>query len=96
ESDRIQTLAEELIKLGVSIQEAEDGFTIKGGKIPAGGTVLGHGDHRLAMAMAVLGLNANAPVCIEGAEIISESFPEFVECLGTAGANMSMMDQEPM
>jgi 5-enolpyruvylshikimate-3-phosphate synthase len=46
--------------------------------------------------MAVLGLNASEAVCIDGAEIIAESFPEFVECLGSAGAHFSVLNPEPM
>jgi 3-phosphoshikimate 1-carboxyvinyltransferase len=95
ESDRIQTLCQELSKLGVAAQEAEDGFTIQGGILPGGGTVQSHGDHRLAMAMAVLGLGASAPVSIEGAEMIDESFPGFIDCLQELGANLSIVHEEP-
>jgi 3-phosphoshikimate 1-carboxyvinyltransferase len=99
ESDRIHTLAEELGKLGVVIEEMEDGFRIEGGtQPPLGGTVISHGDHRLAMAMAILGLNAGTKVCIDGAEIIAESFPEFVDTLISIGADAQILspDPEPM
>jgi 3-phosphoshikimate 1-carboxyvinyltransferase len=85
ESDRIHTLCQELGTLGVEVREAEDGFTVMGGQI-AGGQVDAHGDHRLAMAMAVAGLVSQAPVCVEGAEIIDESFPGFVDSLKALGA----------
>ena len=95
ESDRILTLCEEMSTLNVDVNEVDDGFTVNGGSLPYGGTVRGHGDHRLAMAMAVLGLGASAPVCIEGAEMIDESFPEFIECLQTLGANVNISGEEP-
>jgi 3-phosphoshikimate 1-carboxyvinyltransferase len=96
ESDRIHTLTEELMKLDVVVSEQRDGFTIEGGRMPGGGMVMGHGDHRLAMAMAVLGLNAGSEVGIDGAEIISESFPEFVDSLISVGAAMHVASPEPM
>ncbi|RPI98131.1 MAG: 3-phosphoshikimate 1-carboxyvinyltransferase [Chloroflexi bacterium] len=95
ESDRIHTLCEELGRLGVVTEEADDGFTIHGGT-PGGGTVQSHGDHRLAMAMTVAGLAARAPVIVEGAEIIDESFPAFMETLCRLGANISVEEDNPV
>ena len=76
ESDRIATVASELRALGVRVEERDDGMTIDGGGIDGGGT-RSHGDHRLAMAMAVAGLNARGDVRIDGAEAVSVSYPEF-------------------
>lgn len=87
ESDRISTLCQELRTLGVEVKEAEDGFIVSGGQI-TGGQVEAHGDHRLAMAMAVAGLVSQAPVCVEGSEIINESFPGFVDSLKILGAEV--------
>ncbi len=94
ESDRIHSLCQELEKLGVSTDEIEDGFTIYGGKHPRGGMVVSHGDHRLSMAMATLGLGAAGPVSVSGAEIIDESFPGFVACLRGLGANLAITQAE--
>jgi 3-phosphoshikimate 1-carboxyvinyltransferase len=95
ESDRIHTLCEELGKLGVQTEEAVDGFTIQGGAVE-GGTVTSHGDHRLAMAMAVAGLAAHEPVTVLGAEIIHESFPGFVDTLSQLGANLRVIEEAPV
>jgi 3-phosphoshikimate 1-carboxyvinyltransferase len=89
ESDRITTLCIELRKLGVEAVEASDGFTIEGGRSLSGGTVQAHGDHRLAMALAVAGLAAQAPVTVQDAEIAAESFPTFTACLTQLGAQTS-------
>lgn len=94
ESDRILTLCEEMSKLNVDIIEAEDGFDVNGGILPSGGSVHGRGDHRLAMAMAVMGLGADSSVCVDGAEMIDESFPDFISCLRTLGANITTLDEE--
>jgi 3-phosphoshikimate 1-carboxyvinyltransferase len=93
ESDRIATLCKELRKLGLDAIEAEDGFTINGCCLPKSGVVQAHGDHRLAMAMAVAGLAAAGPVTIEGAEMMNESFPGFVETLTALGADLTVRSE---
>jgi 3-phosphoshikimate 1-carboxyvinyltransferase len=95
ETDRIQTLCVELRRLGVPAEEREDGFTIPGGVLPAGGAVQAHGDHRLAMAMAVAGLAAGGPVTVDGAEMIDESFPGFAGALRDLGADVSIEVEGP-
>lgn len=92
ETDRIQTLVQELRGLGVTAGETPDGFSIQGGGLP-GGTAQAHGDHRLAMAVAVAGLGGQGPVTIEGAEMIDESFPGFVETLHGLGADVILEEE---
>lgn len=89
ESDRIAALSQELLSLGVAVVESPDGFSIQGGVPIQGGTVHPHGDHRLAMSLAVAGLAAQGAVEVEGAEIITESFPEFMLTLQTLGADLN-------
>jgi 3-phosphoshikimate 1-carboxyvinyltransferase len=89
ESDRISALGQELRLLGINFTETPDGFVIQGGQSPLGGRVQSHGDHRLAMSLAVSGLAARQPVQVEGAEMIHESFPDFVAVLRTLGASVS-------
>ena len=82
ESDRIAIMAANLQRLGVALEEYPDGFRISGtGKIPGGATVSAHGDHRIAMSMALAGLRAEAPVAIEHFEMLNESFPDFPRVL---------------
>lgn len=82
ESDRISVLVQELGKLGVDIQELADGMQIKGPCAIQGAEVHSHGDHRLAMALAVLGLFSREPVKVRGSECIDVSFPGFEKVLG--------------
>jgi 3-phosphoshikimate 1-carboxyvinyltransferase len=89
ESDRITALGQELSRLGVDFNETPDGFVIRGGGPPDGGEVQSHGDHRLAMSLAVCGLAARRPVQVDGAEIIAESFPSFMSVLQALGASAS-------
>ncbi len=90
ESDRIEAICSELGKLGVEIDSAPDGFTIRGKGAPLqGGAVEPHGDHRLAMSLAAAGLGARGPVTIEGGEIVDESFPDFAGVLAGLGGQVS-------
>ena len=53
---------------------------IRGGAIrPA--VVTSHGDHRIAMSMAVSALRATGAVTIENAEAVAKSYPGFFEDL---------------
>jgi 3-phosphoshikimate 1-carboxyvinyltransferase len=88
ESDRIAVLCEELRKLGVQAVEHPDGFTIQGGAAIQGGVLQPHGDHRLAMSLAVAGLASQAPVAIQDAQIIEESYPEFTQTLQALGGRL--------
>ena len=86
ESDRIAAVVTQLRALGARIEERSDGFVVEGPTRLRGGTVDSHGDHRLAMALAVAGLIAHGEVVIERAECISDSFPGFVELMRKIGA----------
>ena len=88
ESDRISALAKQLALIGVNITENPDGFIIRGGHPIAGGLVDLQGDHRLAMSLAVAGLVSQQPVVIRQAEMINESFPQFVELLNSMGGQL--------
>ena len=83
-------LGSELRRLGVDFSETADGFVIRGGNALTGGEANPHGDHRLAMALALVGLVSTAPVTVSGAEIIDESFPGFAQTLRALGADVKM------
>lgn len=79
ETDRIQVLAQELRKLGIRISTLDDGLRIEGtGAIP-GGEADSHGDHRLAMSLAVAGLLSQKGVRIQNPDCVNTSFPGFWE-----------------
>ena len=77
ESDRIATVAEGLLALGVPVTERPDGMVISGGGRIHGGEISSHGDHRIAMAFAVAGLVATGDVVIGGAAAVDISYPAF-------------------
>jgi 3-phosphoshikimate 1-carboxyvinyltransferase len=81
ESDRIRAINIELTKMGAQIEEKEDGMVIKGvGKLE-GVECRSHGDHRMAMALAVAGLCGRGKTEILDSECIATSFPGFEEQL---------------
>jgi 3-phosphoshikimate 1-carboxyvinyltransferase len=88
EVDRIAVLAGELRRLGVNIEEHDDGFTVCGPQRLHGASVDSHDDHRLGMALAVAGLAAEGTTLVEDAPCMADSFPGFVETMQKLGASM--------
>lgn len=85
ETDRIGAVAIELHKMGADVEPRDDGFVVRGPTRLHGASVDSHGDHRLAMALAVAGLVAEGPTTIHRAEVVADSFPGFVETLRELG-----------
>lgn len=81
ESDRIATIAAELRKMGVAIQELPDGMEITGKESLEGTVCESHGDHRIAMSMAVAGLAARGETRVRDCDWIDTSFPGFERLL---------------
>jgi len=83
ESDRIATTTSELSAVGGRVVARPDGLVVSGtaGAPLRGGDVTSHGDHRVAMAMAVAGLAAAAAVRVAGWEAVATSYPSFEEDL---------------
>src|ERR1700737_2612046 len=77
ESDRLATMAGGLRRMGALVEERADGVSIQGPAALHGATVDPHGDHRVAMALAVAGLVASGPTTIEGAGCVAVSYPNF-------------------
>jgi len=78
ESDRIGTMVEGLLILGIEAEGFDDGVLIEGGVLQ-GGTVDSYNDHRIAMAFAIAGAVAGSPVTIKNCANVATSFPTFVK-----------------
>jgi 3-phosphoshikimate 1-carboxyvinyltransferase len=79
ESDRIAALAENLRRMGATVEERPDGLKVAGrgaGKL-RGAEIEPRGDHRIAMAFAVAALGAERPTTIRDAECAGVSYPTF-------------------
>ena len=83
ESDRIAALAENLRRMGATVEERPDGLRVEGrsaGKL-RGAEIEPYGDHRIAMAFAVAALAATGPTLIRNADCAAVSYPTFFDDL---------------
>ncbi|MGE0470814.1 MAG: 3-phosphoshikimate 1-carboxyvinyltransferase [Nitrospira sp.] len=88
ESDRIATMSGELRAMGALVEERTDGMVIRGlgqggenGRLKASSTAQSHGDHRVAMSLAIGGLTAKQSMTIADTDCVDTSFPNFEESL---------------
>ncbi|MBI4813455.1 MAG: 3-phosphoshikimate 1-carboxyvinyltransferase, partial [Methanobacterium sp.] len=88
ETDRVHTMALELGKLGVKLTEKQDGLIIQGGA--HGGVVESHDDHRLVMALTLVGL-LTGDVRIKGAAAHRVSFPNFPQVMEGLGCPIKII-----
>jgi 3-phosphoshikimate 1-carboxyvinyltransferase len=77
ETNRIDTVVNELKKLGAKIEATEDGMIIYGKSVLSGGTVSSHGDHRIGMMLAIAALLCKNEAELVNPEAISVSYPNF-------------------
>jgi len=82
ETDRVHAVCTELTRLGVRVEEHEDGMTIYpcGNIQPA--VIQTYNDHRMAMAFSLIGLRAER-ISIENPACVSKTFPNFFQVLET-------------
>ncbi|BAQ62095.1 5-Enolpyruvylshikimate-3-phosphate synthase [Geminocystis sp. NIES-3708] len=81
ESDRLAVMATELNKMGANITELPDGLEIMGSVTLKGSEMDSYTDHRIAMSLAIAGLNAKGKTTINRAQAASISYPTFVKTL---------------
>jgi 3-phosphoshikimate 1-carboxyvinyltransferase len=87
ESDRLAATARGLEANGIDCTEGPDTLLVRGrGRVPGGGTVETHLDHRIAMSFLVLGMGSDQPVTVDDETMIATSFPNFVPGLTALGA----------
>jgi 3-phosphoshikimate 1-carboxyvinyltransferase len=80
ETDRVHATCSELARLGVQVEEHEDGMTIVPCKTFKPSNVQTYNDHRMAMAFSLIGLRVPG-VSIENPACVSKTFPDFFEVL---------------
>jgi 3-phosphoshikimate 1-carboxyvinyltransferase len=81
ETDRIAAMATNLRAFGVTVTEHNDGMTVHGGSPLTGAKVGSFGDHRIAMASAILGLFSRGETTITETACIATSYPTFQDDL---------------
>ncbi|MCE9645916.1 MAG: 3-phosphoshikimate 1-carboxyvinyltransferase [Chloroflexi bacterium] len=82
ETDRVHAACTELSRLGVRVEEHEDGMTIYPVEKMRAASVQTYNDHRMAMAFSLIGLRFDG-VSIENPACVSKTFPNFFEVLET-------------
>lgn len=83
ESDRGAAMREELAKCSVDVRVEEDSITVDGAAKAPAGTLQGHNDHRIVMALTAI--CARTGGSIDGAEAVSKSFPDYFDKLEDLG-----------
>ena len=83
ESDRIAALAENLRRMGATVEERPDGLRVEGRSAGPlhGAEIDPRGDHRIAMAFAIAGLAAEGATVIRDADCAGVSYPTFFDDL---------------
>jgi 3-phosphoshikimate 1-carboxyvinyltransferase len=88
ESNRADALLAVFSELGAKIEVSHDKITIHGARLN-GGTVQSFGDHRIAMAAALAGLNSEKGTRVLGWQCVSKSYPKFFDDLSSVGGEIA-------
>lgn len=89
ESDRINTIQQELAQMGVRVETKADALIIRGGE-PRPAMFKSHGDHRIALAAAVAANAMPGESTVRGWQSVAVSYPRFADDLGAlAGGSAS-------
>ncbi len=87
ETDRIAIISRELVKLGIKIQEKEDGMILEPSENISGADLISEDDHRLFMAFCIAGMFVGN-CTVTDPESIKVSYPSFIEEMKRIGAKI--------
>ena len=93
ETDRIACMATELRKMGIKVEEFEDGMAVTGGELQASKELESYKDHRIVMALAIAALvakNSSSVSVINNAEAAAVTYPGFVNDFRNLGAKFQL------
>ncbi|MGN1202300.1 MAG: 3-phosphoshikimate 1-carboxyvinyltransferase, partial [Eubacterium sp.] len=91
ESDRIQSVVQNLKLIGADVTETADGMVINGGKRLHGAELSGYNDHRIVMAFSVAALFLNGETVIDDADSINKSYPAFFDDYNRIGGKADVL-----
>jgi 3-phosphoshikimate 1-carboxyvinyltransferase len=89
ETDRIAIISRELVKLGIQVQEKEDGMILESSKNLCGAELNSENDHRLFMAFCIAGMYIG-DCTVTDQESVKISYPSFVEEMNSLGAKIQI------
>ena len=87
ETDRIAILARELAKIGIKVQEKEDGLVLGAPDIPKGADLDSSDDHRLFMAFCIAGMFVGN-CTVSDPQSVDVSYPTFIQDMNAVGAKI--------
>ncbi|HEY5735292.1 MAG TPA: 3-phosphoshikimate 1-carboxyvinyltransferase [Nitrosopumilus sp.] len=87
ETDRIAIVSRELVKLGIKIQEKDDGLILESSEKIKGADLNSEEDHRLFMAFCIAGMYVGN-CTVTDPESVKISYPNFVEEMKRMGGNI--------
>jgi len=97
ESDRIDTVVSSLATMGVEVREQPDGMVVRqAGKVSGDVEIDSRGDHRIAMAFAVLAMRAEGAVTICNVDCIQTSYPQFWNHLELLTGQATLVAGDPV
>lgn len=91
ESDRIESVVENLKLIGADVTETKDGMIINGGALLHSAQLKGYNDHRIVMAFSVAGLLLDGETVIDDAQSINKSYPSFFEDYNRIGGRADVI-----
>ena len=89
ETDRIAIIARELVKVGIKIQENDDGLILKSSEKLNGAELNSENDHRLFMAFCIAGMYIG-DCSVTDPDSVKVSYPNFVEDMNRLGAKIQV------
>lgn len=89
ETDRIAVMTLELAKMGGNVKELKDGIVVQSSAL-SGAELDSHGDHRVAMALAIAATQADGETVIDHAECIDATYPGFIDALKSLGGDLDL------
>ncbi|ANF97643.1 3-phosphoshikimate 1-carboxyvinyltransferase [Paenibacillus bovis] len=90
ECDRITDYLNELRKAGAHVEEKQAEIIVHGRPegVEGGVTIDAHYDHRVIMALSIVGLRAKAPIRIQDAHHVAKSYPQYFDHIQALGAQV--------
>lgn len=96
ECDRITDYLNELRKAGADVEERQSEIIVHGKPegVEGGVEIDAHYDHRVIMALTVVGLRARRPIVIRDAHHVAKSYPIYFDHLRALGAQVEWVKVE--
>ncbi|NND87058.1 MAG: 3-phosphoshikimate 1-carboxyvinyltransferase [Nitrosopumilus sp.] len=89
ETDRIAIIARELVKIGIKIQENEDGLVLESSEKLVGSKLNSENDHRLFMSFCIAGMFVG-DCTVSDHESVKVSYPNFISEMNRLGAKIQI------